>query len=494
MSRMQAGKAGNGGERRFGLIDVTLRDGHQCLWSTRMTTAMMTPILDTIDRVGYSYINILGGAVFDVCVRFLHDSPWERVALLCDRLRTPCDGLTRGQSLYTFELFPDDVVALNSQVLARLGVAVLTVYDALNDNRNVASSVVSGHEAGMKVNAMMTYTLSPVHTDAYYVDRTRELVALEADFISIKDPTGLLTPERAKTLFPAVVAAAGSIPVQLHSHCQSGLAPQVYGIAVESGFRYGYTASEPLANGASLPSTEEVDERACALGATTGIDRAALADVSGYFACVAEREGKPRGRVAAYDPALYEHQVPGGMISNLRSQLATMGMEHRLPEILDEAARVRRDLGYPILVSPFAQYIITQSVLNVVQGERYRTIPDEVRKYAMGHYGRLAARPSDEFLDRAGIRPNQISDEPPAAHLAPALPRLRAQLGAAASDEDLLLAAFYPLELLGPLSKSRPAYQFQTTPLMELIRYIASIKDVGTTRIRFGGTEMTLWN
>jgi pyruvate/oxaloacetate carboxyltransferase len=195
-----------------------------------------------------------------------------------------------------------------------------------------------------------------------------------------------------------------------------------------------------------------------------------------------------------YDLALYEHQVPGGMISNLRSQLATMGIEHRLPEILDEAARVRRDLGYPILVSPFAQYIITQSVLNVVQGERYRTIPDEVRKYAMGHYGRLAAPPSDEFLDRAGIRPGQISDEPPAAHLAPALPRLRAQLGAAASDEDLLLAAFYPLELLGPLSESRPAYQFQTTPLMELIRYIASIKEVGRTRIRFGGTEMTLWS
>ena len=244
-------------------------DGHVDLVTTPAALAMEQRILDTIDRVGYSYINILGGAVFDVCVRFLHDSPWERVALLCDRLRTPCDGLTRGQSLYTFELFPDDVVALNSQVLARLGVAVLTVYDALNDNRNVASSVVSGHEAGMKVNAMMTYTLSPVHTDAYYVDRTRELVALEADFISIKDPTGLLTPERAKTLFPAVVAAAGSIPVQLHSHCQSGLAPQVYGIAVESGFRYGYTASEPLANGASLPSTEEVDERACALGATT---------------------------------------------------------------------------------------------------------------------------------------------------------------------------------------------------------------------------------
>src|SRR4029077_11702663 len=172
--------------RRFGFVDVTLRDGHQCLWSTRMTTAMMTPILGTLDRVGYEYVNILGGAVFDFSVRFLHENPYRRVALLCSRLATPCDALTRGQSLYTFELFPDDVVALNSRVLANLGIRVLTVYDALNDNRNVESSIRSAHEAGMQVNAMITYTLSPVHTDAYYVERALELKALKSDFISIK--------------------------------------------------------------------------------------------------------------------------------------------------------------------------------------------------------------------------------------------------------------------------------------------------------------------
>ena len=176
------------GTKRFDFIDVTLRDAHQCLWSTRMTTAMMTPILGAIDRAGYAYINILGGAVFDVCVRYLHENPWDRIGLLCEHLTTPCDALTRAQSLYTFELFPDDIVALNSHALARRGIKVLTVYDALNDNRNLESSVRSAHEVGMKVNAMMTYTLSPVHTDAYYVERTRELVALDVDFISIKDP------------------------------------------------------------------------------------------------------------------------------------------------------------------------------------------------------------------------------------------------------------------------------------------------------------------
>jgi len=481
-----------GGDRRFDFIDVTLRDAHQCLWSTRMTTAMMTPILDVIDRAGYAYVNILGGAVFDVCVRYLQENPWERIGLLCDRLGTPCDALTRAQSLYTFELFPDDIVALNSHALARRGIEVLTVYDALNDNRNIVSSVRSGHEAGMKVNAMMTYTLSPVHTDPYYVERTRELVALAVDFISIKDPTGLLTPERGRTLFPAVVKAAGSIPVQLHSHCQSGLAPEVYEIAMQSGFRLGYTATEPLANGASLPATEDVVARARDLGFFTSMDDSALAEIAGYFDWLCEREGKPRGQVATYDSALYEHQIPGGMISNLRYQLQTMKLEHRLPEILEEAARVRHDLGYPIVVSPFAQYIVTQATLNVVQGERYATIPDEIRKYARGYYGRLAAQPSDEFLERANIRPSEYVTEAPAAHLEPWIPRLRAELGSAAGDEDLLLAAFYDRKLIAPLRNPAPECRFRTTPLTELVGFLSTRSDIEYARIRFAGADMTV--
>ena len=484
--------ARRGGGRRFDFVDVTLRDAHQCLWSTRMTTAMMAPILGAIDRAGYAYINILGGAVFDVCVRYLQENPWDRVGLLCERLKTPCDCLTRGQSLYTFELFPDDIVTLNSEALARRGAGVLTVYDALNDNRNIESSVRSARAAGLKVNAMMTYTLSPVHTDEYYVERARELVALGADFVAIKDPTGLLTPERGRTLFPAVVRAVGKIPTQLHSHCQSALAPQVYEIAMEAGFRFGHTATEPLANGASLPATEEIEARARRLELETSLDAAALAEVRGYFSWLCEREGKPRGEVAAYDPALYEHQIPGGMISNLRSQLGAMGLEHRLPEILEEAAQVRRDLGYPIVVSPFAQYIVTQATLNVVQGERYRTIPDEVRKYAMGYYGRLAAAPSAEFLDRAGIHPDDFVEEAPAAHIEPWVPRLRAELGAAASDEDLLLAAFYDRKLIEPLRDPRAECRFRTTPLQELIRYLGERRDIEYAHIRFAGAEMTL--
>jgi oxaloacetate decarboxylase alpha subunit len=480
-------------KRRMKFVDVTLRDAHQCLWSTRMTTPMMAPILSTLDRVGYDVINILGGAVFDVCVRYLQENPWRRVQYLCERLETPIDALTRGQSLYTFELFPDDIVELNSQVLARLGVDILTVYDALNDNRNLESSIASGRAAGMKMNGWMTYTLSPVHTDAYYVERARELVKMGVDFLCVKDPTGLLTPDRGRTLFPARVKAVKGkgIPLQLHSHCQSALAPEVYTEAMKAGFEYAYTALEPLGNGASLPETQDIHRRALALGMASRLDEAAMREASKYFEWLTVREGKPRGVVAKYDKALYEHQVPGGMISNLKSQLAAMQMGERLPEILEEVAQVRHDLGYPILVSPFAQYIVTQAVLNVVQGERYRTIPDEVRKYACGYYGRLAAEPAAEFLERARIKPGEMVTERAADHIQPWLPRLRQRLGPGVSDEDLLLHAFYDDALVAPLRDPAPECEEATTPLRELVKWLHDRRDIQRARIRFAGTEIS---
>lgn len=479
--------------RRLGFIDVTLRDAHQCLWSTRMTTDMMLPIVADIDRAGYDWINVLGGAVFDVCVRFLGENPYRRMRALTSRLSTPCDALTRGQSIYTFELFPDDVVELNVARLAACGLRMLTVYDALNDNRNLESSIAAAHRHGMAVNAEVVYVVSPVHTDAYYEERVRELVALGADHIAIKDASGLLLPERARTLCPTVRRAAGRTPVQIHSHCQSGMTPEVYAEAIRAGFDYAQTATAPLANGASLPAVEEIRARALEAGCAVRLDPEALAEVAGWFRWLCVREDRPQGRVATYDPALWRHQVPGGMISNLRSQLAQMGMSERLPEILEEAAIVREDLGYPILVSPFAQYIVTQAVLNVVQGERYRTIPDEVRKYAMGHYGRLAARPSDRFLERANVEPGVLSKQRPGSRIEPWLPRLRRRHGPQASDEELLLRAFYPADLVDPLLGPEPEYTARatrTTPLRELVRYLRDRRDLEQIRVKFGGTEL----
>jgi pyruvate/oxaloacetate carboxyltransferase len=476
----------------FSMIDVTLRDAHQCLWSTRMTTAQMYPALNQIDQSGYAYINILGGAVFDVMVRFLREDPWKRMAFLSRELATPTDALTRGQSIYTFELFPDDVVDLNISLLAESGVKVLTVYDALNDNRNIYSSVASGKKNGMLINAMLTYALSPVHDDAYFVARAKELVDLEVDFISVKDPTGLLTPERGATLFPALVTAAKGIPLKLHSHCQSGLAPLVYEEAIKAGFQYGYVATSCLANGASLPSVTEVLASAERMGRAPKMNRSALQEVDDYFDWICTRDNLPRGQRQSYDPALYEHQIPGGMISNLRAQLASLGIAHREQEILEETAQVRKDLGYPILVSPFAQYIVTQAVLNVMQGERYKTIPDEVKLYLRGHYGKLAGTPSAEVMTRSGVEYNP--NERPGNLIEPAVKRLRKQWGKYLSREQLCLHAFYPPNLAlglrdGTLAALKQGKELQA--FSELMKFLSQRRDFSRIKTRFGAVELT---
>ena len=479
-------------KKPFELIDVTLRDAHQCLWSTRMTTSQMYPALQDIDWAGYGFINILGGAVFDVMVRFLREDPWRRMKFLSSELSTPTDALTRGQSIYTFELFPDDVVTLNVELLAESGVKVLTVYDALNDNRNIESSVKAGKKNGMLVNAMLTYALSPVHDDNYFIARTKELVKMSVDFISVKDPTGLLTPERAAKLFPAIVAVAAGIPIKLHSHCQSGLAPLVYEEAIKAGFAYGYVATDCLANGASLPSIIDILGSASRLGRAPKMNMSALQSVDEYFDWLCTRDNFPRGEKAHYDPALYEHQIPGGMISNLRAQLAVMGIAHKEAEILEETARVRADLGYPILVSPFAQYIVTQAVLNVMQGERYKTIPDEVKLYLKGHYGKIAGIPSSEVISRANV----VYDDShrPGELIKPALPELRKNWGRSISREQLSLHAFYPENLaLGLKDGSQEAIKQGAVlqPFSELLKYLVMKKEYKKIRTRLGGIELS---
>jgi oxaloacetate decarboxylase alpha subunit len=441
---------------RITLIDTTLRDAHQSLWSTRMTTAMMLPVAAHLDRAGFEAIDLVGGAVFDVCVRYLREDPWERMRLMSRAItRTPLIVMTRGQSLFTFEFFPDDVVELTAQRIAANGVRYVTPYDALNDIRNLEVPVRASRAAGLHVAAGLVYTVSPVHTDAYYAARARELVALGVDAVFLKDPSGLLTPERVRTLVPALRGAVGAVRLQLHTHCLTGLGPLCALEAIRHGIDTVHTATSVLAHGASQPPTEWVARQARRLGYEVDVDPEALAPVADHFRAVAAREGKPLGRIAEYDPFHYQHQVPGGMISNLRVQLRELGLEPRLDEILEEAARVRQDLGYPIVVSPFAQFVVTQAVLNVVQGERYRTVPDEVRKYALGHYGALAAPVAPDILDRVAGRGRPVTARP-GELLAPGLDRVRRDRGPFASDDDLLLAVFYDDARLRSLVAARP--------------------------------------
>jgi oxaloacetate decarboxylase alpha subunit len=407
--------------------------------------------------------------------------------------RTPLNVWMRGASLFTFEFFPYDVVEATIRHLAQNGIRHLTTYDALNDNRNLRGSVAAARAAGIGITGAVVYTLSPIHTDAYFQDRARELVALGVDRICLKDPSGLLTPERIRALAPALATAAPGVPLELHSHCLSGLAPSVYADALGTGVTLFHTAVTPLANGASLPSADEFDAAAHGGGYRTGIDRERLDDMAGYFTWVAMRDGKPVGEKATLDPRMYEHQVPGGMISNLRTQLRAAGIEHRLEEILDEVARVRADLGFPIMVSPFAQFLITQATLNVVQGERYAMIPDELRKYALGYYGRAAGPLAPEFLERA-TRGEAFVQEPPSELLPPALPRLRAERGVHAGADEILLAAYYDDALVRPLLRQErdrlSSLRFQTTPLAELVDYLRNQADVRTLRVTVAGVEL----
>ncbi len=475
------------GRRTIRVIDVTLRDAHQCLWATRMTTAMMLQVAPLLDRAGFEAIDLVGGAVFDVCVRYLREDPWERMRILSGCVReTPLIVHHRGQSLFTFELFADDVVELTAERIAANGIRYHTTYDALNDIRNLEVPVRAAKRNGLYTVGGFVYTHSPVHTDAYYVAKIGELVALGVDGVFLKDPSGLLTPERAATLIPAAKQACGSLPLQVHSHCLSGLAPYVLLRSIEHGADVVHTATSTLANGASHPPTEQFVRNARHLGFDVAIDVDLVAEAAERLRDIAEREGRPVGAPVEHDAFHYHHQVPGGMISNLRSQLAGIGIEHRLDEILEEAGRVREDLGYPIVVSPFAQFIVTQAVLNVVGKERYGSVPDEVRKYLLGYYGEIAGPVAPDLYDRVTGGREPVRERPGALR-PPALPALRRERGPFATDDDLLLAAYYgereyaALKAAGPIATAYPAGD---TPLVCLVKALAERRDIASVRIR----------
>ena len=403
--------------RTIRLIDVTLRDAHQCLWATRMTTAMMRDLAPRLDRAGFEAIDLVGGAVFDVCVRYLRENPWERMRLVSSWVKdTPLIIHTRGQSLFTFEFFADDVVELAAERFAANGMRYHTPYDALNDMRNLEIPIRAAKRHGLYVAGGLVYTRSPVHTDTYYVSKAKQLLALGVDAAFIKDASGLLVPERVATLVPALKGQLGTKPLHLHTHCNSGLAPYVVLQAVEHGVDVVHTATSTLANGVSHSPTERVTANLRRRGHEVRIDLAPVREVAERLAYIAEKEGKPVGSPNEYDEFHYLHQCPGGMVSNLAFQLEGLGLEGRLDEILEEAWHVREDLGYPIVVSPFAQYIVTQAVLNVMgrdQGRaRYDTVPDEVRLYVRGGYGEIAGRIDPNLYDKIARGAEPITERP----------------------------------------------------------------------------------
>jgi len=462
--------------RTVKFMDTTLRDAHQSLWATRMTTAMMLPVAERLDRIGYDAIDLMGLIQFDVAVRYLKEDPWERVRLVRENItRTPMQASVRSKSLTGFGVVPNDILLLWTERLIANGLRRIRAFDALADLDNIVPILNFAKERGAYTVGALVYGHSPVHTDELYARKVKELIErTNCDAIMLKDACGLLTPDRIRTLVPALKQAMGKVPLELHSHCLTGLAPLVYLEGVRLGVDQVHTSIAPLANGPAQPATQTIARNLRAMGYAVELDDGLIKEVSEHFRAVAELEGKPLGVPMEYDAFHFEHQVPGGMLTNFKVQLAQAGLMHRFNDTLEECARIRRELGWPIMVTPFAQLVGTQAVLNVVQGERYRTVPDEVKLYALGYYGKLLAPIEPDILDRIienGSKQIALEAQP----LEPGVPGLRRKYPKMSDEERLLRYSFAGSQVDQMLAAgpTQTRYEFNR-PLVDLLKELTT--------------------
>jgi oxaloacetate decarboxylase (Na+ extruding) subunit alpha len=476
MTHASAEPSGTNRARTIAVVDQTLRDAHQCLWATRMTTAHMLPVAPLMDRIGFARIEVIAAIQFDVCVRFLKEDPWQRLRLMRQRVkRTPLSSFLRSKNIVSFDFVPDDIVALWVERLVANGITEVGSFDGLNDVDNMLAALKVARGLGVRTFGALSYCLSPVHTDELYVKTAKELVERgNVDAIWLKDAGGLLTVDRIRTLVPAVRNVIGNRRFELHSHCLTGIAPLVYLEGIKAGADCIHTSIAPLANGAAQPSIQSMAKNLRALGYEVDVDDALVEQVGEHFRRIAEQEGKPLGQVLEYDSFHYEHQIPGGMLSNFRVQLAELGLSHKFQELLEECARVRRELGYPIMITPFAQFVGIQAVLNIVHGERYRHVPDEVKKYALGYYGKLLAPVDADVLDRI-VQNGSSRIAPKPEPLEPGLAKLRKQYPNA-SDDELALRSMYAGRQVDDMLAAGPMvteYVYEK-PLVRFIRELAA--------------------
>ncbi len=382
------------------ITDTTLRDAHQSLWATRMRTDDILRIIDVIDSVGYYSLEVWGGATFDVCLRFLRENPWERLRIIKSKAKnTPLQMLLRGQNLVGYRNYADDVVDKFVHLACENGIDIFRVFDALNDARNLAAAIRAVKRYGGHAQGTLSYTVSPVHTVEKYVQLAVEQVELGVDSLCIKDMAGILTPIAAEKLVRALIDET-DVPVQLHCHATSGMATATYVEGVRAGAGAIDCAISPLAGFSAQPPVETLASIFQETNYSADLDFDALQRVAGYFKELAPRRRPEKEQTCIIDPGVLLHQIPGGMISNFRSQLEMQGALDRLPEVLEEVSKVREDLGYPPLVTPTSQIVGTQAVMNVLAGERYKIVPNEVKDYCLGKYGRSPAAIKKEILEK----------------------------------------------------------------------------------------------
>ena len=429
------------------ITDTTMRDGHQSLLATRLRTADLLPIAEAMDRVGFFSLETWGGATFDACIRFLNEDPWERLRTLKAHMpKTPLQMLLRGQNLVGYRHYADDVVEEFIRLAIKNGVEVFRIFDALNDLRNMSAAIAAAKKGGAHVQGTISYTVSPVHTVDTFVQMGSDLERAGCDSVCIKDMAGLITPKAITDLTRALKKAV-KVPLSLHSHCTSGVAPFSYQTAAEAGVDILDTALGPFSGGTSQPSTEAMVAALQGTAFDTGLDLVLLAEISGRLAPLREKYKGLFDPIAERpDINVFLHQIPGGMLSNLLSQLKEQKKTEKYPEVLKEIPRVRKDLGYPPLVTPTSQIVGTQAVINVVLGKRYASVTKEVKEYCLGYYGRTPA-PIDPEIRKRIIGNEQPIECRPADLIKPQLESLREEaekMGILKKEEDLITYALYP--------------------------------------------------
>ena len=479
------------------LIETSLRDGNQSLWGALgIDTARTLAIAPVMERAGFKAIDFTTSTHMGVAVRYKQQDPWERIRLMAAATpRTPLQFMSTGFRFISWETASPEFMALAFRVLARNGIRRFCLADPMNDaDSNVACARMVRQGGGEYVIAALVYTLSPIHDDAHYVARARTLASCpDIDAVYIKDPGGLLTPARARTLVPAVRAAVHPKPLELHSHCTIGLAELAYMDAADYGVSALQCASGAAADGQSNPHALRVFRNLRELGHTVQVDEDALIEIDRYFTQLAAAEGFKAGRPQPFDAAYLHHQLPGGMIGTMRRHLAESRIAHVEEAVMAEIGRVRLELGWPIVMTPFAQMVLTQAVMNVTGKERYAVIPDEVIRYALGRFGKPNVPIDANVMDRIASLPRtrELRAEPAMAPL----PELRRRIGERLSDEEFLLRATMPAGQVDAMLAAGPAprhYAPALRPVMDLVRRLAARRDLTEVSLAKAGFRLEL--
>ncbi len=459
------------------LLDVSIRDGNQSLWGAiGFTTPQILSIAPVMDRVGFRALDFTSSTHMGVAVRTHKENPWERIRMAHAAMpNTPLQFIGTGLRFISWEAQHPDFMQIVYNRLVANGIARFVVLDPMHDADALLESARMIRKAGAtEIIAALTYTISDVHDDAFYANlAARVSKSPYVDRAYIKDPSGLLTPERARTLFPAVRAKLGRLPLELHSHCTIGLSPLSYMAAAELGVEVLHVACGPLSNGSSLPNAQRVVANLRELGHTVTIDDRSLALVAGYLSRLAEAESLPVGTPQEYDASFLRHQVAGGVMTTTRRQLAELGLEERFADLMREVVQVRAELGYPIMVTPFPQIVCSQALYNIIGAERYGNVSDQVIRYVLGKFGRPTVPVDENVKDYILSRPRakELAAEPP-----PMPPEeMRKRFKSGISDDEFLLRAAMPAEEVDAMlatGSARTHYNPDMQPILELLRQL----------------------